>query len=137
MIHDERVPVHRASEQKTILIVDDEAKMRQILRVGLIPHGFNILDVENSQDALRLCKEYPGPIHLLLVDVVMPEMNGLELAPRIKALRPEVQVILMSGHKDDQILLHASLNPNTPFFHKPFTLDALVRTIQDVLKVTA
>jgi two-component system cell cycle sensor histidine kinase/response regulator CckA len=135
MIHDERAPSNRAPGQKTVLIVDDEAKMRQILRVGLIAHGFTVLDAENGHEALRLGKEHPGPIDLLLVDVVMPEMSGLELAPRIKALRPEVHVILMSGHKDDQILLHASLNPHTPFFHKPFTLEALVRTIQDVLKI--
>ncbi|MGH7232148.1 MAG: response regulator [Nitrospiraceae bacterium] len=135
MAHDEQAPSHPTEEAKTILIVDDEAKMRQILRVGLTPHGFNILDAENGLEALCMCKEHQGPIHLLLADVIMPEMNGLELAPRVKALRPEVQVILMSGHKDDQILLHASLNPNTPFFHKPFTLEALVRTIRDVLKI--
>ena len=135
MARDEQVPSHPPEHAKTILIVDDEAKMRQILRVGLLPHGFTILEAENGQEALRLCKEHPGPIHLLLADVVMPGMNGLELAPRIKALHPEIQAILMSGHKDDQILLHASLNPHTPFFHKPFTLDALVRTIRDVLKI--
>ncbi len=135
MTHDVQAPSHPTREPKTILVVDDEAKIRQILRIGLTPHGFHILEAENGQEALRICKEHEGPIHLLLADVAMPGMSGVELAPRVKALRPEVQVILMSGHHDDQILLHASLNPNTPFFHKPFTLDALVLTIREVLKI--
>jgi two-component system cell cycle sensor histidine kinase/response regulator CckA len=131
--HDE----HVKREAKTILVVDDEAKMRQVLRAGLTQHDFNVLDAENGLEALRICQEHSGPIHLVLVDVVMPEMNGVELAPRVKALRPEVQVILMSGQKDDHILLHASLNPHTPFFHKPFTLESLVQTIRKVLKLHA
>jgi two-component system cell cycle sensor histidine kinase/response regulator CckA len=135
MTHGEQTPSHPTREAKTILVVDDEPKMRQILRIGLVAHGFHVLDAENGQEALRICKEHEGPIHLLLADVVMPGMSGVELAPRVKALLPEVQVILMSGHHDDQILLHASLNPNTPFFHKPFTLEALVKTIQEVLKI--
>jgi two-component system cell cycle sensor histidine kinase/response regulator CckA len=135
MTHDEQAPSHPTQEPKTILVVDDEAKIRQILRIGLTAHGFHILEAENGQEALRICKEHEGPIHLLLADVVMLGMSGVELAPRVKALVPEVQVILMSGHHDDQILLHAALNPNTPFFHKPFTLDALVQTIREVLKI--
>ena len=124
-------------DAKTILVVDDEAKMRQILRAGLTQHDFNVLDAENGPEALRICQEHSGPIHLVLVDVVMPEMNGVELAPRVKALRPEVQVMLMSGQRDDHILLHASLNPHTPFFHKPFTLESLVQTIRKVLNLAA
>lgn len=122
---------------KTILLVDGEARMRKVLRAGLTPKGFTLLDAGSGPEALQICKEHEGPIHLLLTDVMMPEMNGLELAPRVKALRPEIQVILMSGHTDDQILLHASLNPHTPFFHKPFTLDDLVRTIREVLKLSS
>ena len=65
---------------------------------------------------------------------VMPGMSGVELAPQLLASRPNTKVILMSGYRDDQILLNAALNPNTPFFHKPFTIDSLIQTIDNLLQ---
>src|SRR5687767_9119944 len=93
------------SQPKTILIVDDELKMRAILSRWLTRHGFSVLEAECGEAALRICKEFEGPIHLLLVDVVMPGMSGVELAPRIMTLRPDIKVILMSGYRDDQVFL--------------------------------
>lgn len=121
------------SRPRTILIVDDEVKMRAILSLWLTRHGFSVLEAECGEAALRICKESEEPIHLLLVDVVMPGMSGVELAPQIMALRPDIKVILMSGYRDDQIFLNAALNPNTPFFHKPFTLEALIKKVQELL----
>jgi two-component system cell cycle sensor histidine kinase/response regulator CckA len=66
----------------------------------------------------------------------MPGMSGVELAPLIMAVRPDMKVILMSGYRDDQIFLNAALNPNTPFFHKPFTMEALIHKIQELLAVS-
>ena len=124
----------RASSQpRTILIVDDEAKMRAILSLWVTRHGFSVLEAKCGEDALQICKDFDELIHLLLVDVVMPGMSGVELAPQIMALRPDIKVILMSGYRDDQIFLNAALNPNTPFFHKPFTLEALIEKIQELL----
>jgi two-component system, cell cycle sensor histidine kinase and response regulator CckA len=119
---------------KTILVVDDEDKMRKILRLGLTGQGLIVLEAAGGDEALRVCKDYQGPIHLLLADVVMPGMSGVELAPQIMALRRDIIVILMSGYRDDHILLNAALNPNTPFFHKPFTLEDLVKKIRELLK---
>lgn len=117
----------------TILIVDDEAKIRKVLSLGLHARGFAVLEAADGKEALRICRQHDGPIDLLLVDVVMPGMNGLELAPLALSLRPEMKVILMSGYRNEQILLNAALNPNTPFFHKPFTIEALVGTIRVLL----
>ena len=125
-----------SSEPKTILIVDDEVKMRAILKIGLTRHGFSVLEAGCGEEALRVSTECERPIHLLLVDVVMPGMSGVELAPQIMAARPEIKVILMSGYRDDQVFLNAALNPNTPFFHKPFTIEALIRKIQELLAVS-
>jgi two-component system cell cycle sensor histidine kinase/response regulator CckA len=124
----------QSMESKTILVVDDEDKMRKILRLGLTGQGLTVLEAAGGEEALRVCKDYQGPIHLLLVDVVMPGMSGVELAPQIMALRPDIKVILMSGYRDDHILLNAALNPNTAFFHKPFTLEDLVKKIRELLK---
>jgi two-component system, cell cycle sensor histidine kinase and response regulator CckA len=118
---------------RTILIVDDEAKMRAVLSLWLTRHGFAVLEADSGEEALRICKDSEEPIHLLLVDVVMPGMSGVELAPQIMALRPDMKVILMSGYRDDQVFLNAALNPNTPFFHKPFTFEALIEKVQELL----
>jgi len=122
------------TKAKTILVVDDEDKLREILKLGLTRHGFSVLEAASGEDALQLSKDYLEPIHLLLVDVVMPGMSGVELAPQLLASRPDTKVILMSGYRDDQILLNAALNPNTPFFHKPFTIDSLIQTIDNLLQ---
>jgi two-component system, cell cycle sensor histidine kinase and response regulator CckA len=124
----------QSMDSKIILVVDDEEKMRKILRVGLAGQGLTVLEAAGAEEALQVCKDRQGPIHLLLVDVVMPGMSGVELAPQIMALRPDIKVILMSGYRDDHILLNAALNPNTPFFHKPFTLEDLVKKIHELLK---
>lgn len=81
----------------TILIVDDEVKMWAILSLWLTRHGFSVLEAGCGEEALRICKESEGPVHLLLVDVLMPGMSGVELAPQIMALQPAIKVILMSG----------------------------------------
>lgn len=120
-------------EPKTILVVDDEVKMRAVLKLGLMRHGFTVLEAASGEEALRVSSTCEGPIHLLLVDVIMPGMSGVELAPQIMASRPEMKVILMSGYRDDQVFLNAALNPNTPFFHKPFTIEALIHKIQELL----
>jgi DNA-binding NtrC family response regulator len=133
MPHSKQDSQRAPSQPRTILIVDDEAKMRAILSLWLTRHGFSVLEAGCGEEALRICKESEGPIHLLLVDVVMPGMSGVELAPQIMALRPDIKVILMSGYRNDQIFLNAVLNPNTPFFHKPFTLDALIEKVQELL----
>jgi two-component system, cell cycle sensor histidine kinase and response regulator CckA len=124
------------AEPRMILIVDDEVKIRALLRLGLMRHGFSVLEAGGGEEALRVSKTCEGPIHLLLVDVVMPGMSGVELAPQIMAVRPDMKVILMSGYRDDQIFLNAALNPNTPFFHKPFTMEALIHKIQELLAVS-
>lgn len=133
MAQSKRVLQPAASEATTILIVDDEVKMRTLLKLGLSRHGFSVLEAGGGEEALHVCRNYDRPIHLLLVDVMMPGMSGVELAPQIMALRPEIKVVLMSGYRDDQIFLNAALNPSTPFFHKPFTMEALVQKIHDLL----
>lgn len=124
-----------SSERKTILVVDDEEKMRGILSLWLTRHGFSVLEAACGEEALRICTESERPIHLLLIDVVMPGMSGVELAPQVMAMRPDVKVILMSGYRDEQIFLNAALNPNIPFFHKPFTLEALIQKVQELLNI--
>ena len=87
----------------------------------------------SGAEALALAERHEGPIHLLLTDVVMPEMNGRELARHLASLRPEVRVLYMSGYADEAIARHGVLDPGTAFLQKPFTPDGLARKVREVL----
>jgi len=84
-------------------------------------------------DVLALAERHDGPIHLLLTDVVMPEMNGRELARRLTAVRPGVRVLYMSGYADEAVAQHGVLDPGTAFLQKPFTPEALAKKVRGVL----
>ncbi|PYQ38288.1 MAG: hypothetical protein DMF77_24465 [Acidobacteria bacterium] len=92
-----------------------------------------MLDAEASDMALSLLQSTPGPIHLVLTDMVMPRMNGQELARRIAALKPEARVVFMSGYSDQAMGEEGALEPGTVFLQKPFTMEALLRTIRSAL----
>jgi two-component system cell cycle sensor histidine kinase/response regulator CckA len=84
---------------------------------------------------LLICERHKGTIHLMLSDVVMPQISGRELAQRVAPIRPEMRVLFMSGHTEDAILRHGVMNATLTFVQKPFTLEALGRKIRAVLDV--
>ncbi|MBI4400217.1 MAG: response regulator [Nitrospirae bacterium] len=118
---------------ETILVVEDDARFRFLLVRSFESCGYTVLAASHGEEALEICKGHAGPIHLLLTDVVMPGMNGLELAREVMALRSETRTIIMSGHVDNTIILNSALKPTTPFFHKPFSFDELLRKVREVL----
>jgi two-component system cell cycle sensor histidine kinase/response regulator CckA len=118
---------------ETVLLVEDEEGVRSLLRKMLRKRGYTVLDARDGSEALFVSKEHQGPIHLLLTDVVMPKMNGWELAKRLSPLRPEMKVLFMSGYTDDAIVRHSMSDAATAFIQKPFTPDALVEKVSDVL----
>jgi PAS domain S-box-containing protein len=121
----------RASE--TILLVEDEVGVREVAREFLEIMGYHVLETRSPADAMRVAKEHPGEIHLLLTDVVMPEMGGRDLAERLQQVRPRMKVLYMSGYTDDAIVHHGVLDAGTPFLQKPFARDALGRKVREVL----
>lgn len=123
--------VPRGSE--TILVVEDEDVVRGLARKILEQAGYYVLDARGGEEALRLCRELPGPIHLLLTDVVMPETSGKEIAECMQKLRPLTRVLYMSGYTDDAIVHHGVLDSNVEFIQKPFTPIALARKVREVL----
>jgi CheY-like chemotaxis protein len=92
-----------------------------------------VLDAESPDKALALAESTPGAIDLVLTDMVMPRMSGQELARRISALKPETRIVFMSGYSDQAIGETGTLAPGTLFLQKPFTMDALMRTIRRAL----
>ena len=122
---------------ETILLVEDEEQVRKVARGILRRHGYDVLEAANPGEASLLCEFHPGPIHLLLTDVVMPQMNGAELARQLAALRPALRVLCMSGYTDDAVARHRLLERGIAFLQKPLSPDALTRKVRDVLDAPA
>ncbi|HXG94318.1 MAG TPA: ATP-binding protein [Blastocatellia bacterium] len=118
---------------ETILLVEDEAVVRKLVREVLEMNGYNVLEAINGHEALAICQSHPGLIHLLLTDVVMPQMSGRELAERFNALRSETKVLYMSGYTDDAIVHRGVGGAKIAFIQKPFTPDSLAAKVREVL----
>jgi PAS domain S-box-containing protein len=121
----------RGSE--TIVLVEDEASLRELVRECLEATGYTVLEARHGADALEICEHHEGPIHLLVTDVVMPEMSGRELGERVRAVRPGTHVLYMSGYTDDAVVLHGVLAEDMAFLQKPFTAEALARKVRELL----
>src|SRR3989449_551704 len=126
-----REPLPRGSE--TILLVEDEAGVRTLAKTILQAHGYTVLDAAQGKDAFLLSGQHEGLIHLMVTDMVMPEMSGPEVAERLKPLRPNMKVLFMSGFTDKAIVHNGELDPGMAFLQKPFTPQTLTRKVREVL----
>jgi len=118
---------------ETILLVEDEDGVRSLVKQLLSRQGYTVIETSQGSEALAECERHTGPISLLLTDVVLPQMSGRELAERLKALRPGMKVLYMSGYTDDAVLRHGVIGQETAFLQKPFTTSSLARKVRDVL----
>jgi nitrogen-specific signal transduction histidine kinase/CheY-like chemotaxis protein len=123
-----------AAASETVLVVEDEAAIRQLTNLILQKAGYTVLLAESPVAAERIAGSHPGPIHLLLTDVVMPGMRGPELAQRLLRLRPDLRVLYMSGYIDNAIARLGLLHAGAEFLQKPFTPDGLTRKVREVLE---
>ncbi|MBI3455341.1 MAG: GAF domain-containing protein [Candidatus Rokubacteria bacterium] len=118
---------------ETVLLVEDEEDVRALARDILVGHGYTVMEAAKGDEALLISQQREGPIHLLLTDVVMPQMNGRELADGLAPARPEMKVLYMSGYADEVIGHCGVLEPGIAFLAKPFTADALASKVREVL----
>ena len=117
---------------QTILLVDDHEMVLRALHNYLEKRGYNVLEAHDGEEALLLAECFPAMIHVLVTDLVMAKMNGRELARQLMPLRPEMQVIMMSGFPDE-IMVQQELTPHIPILPKPFPPKRLWEAIEDVL----
>jgi two-component system cell cycle sensor histidine kinase/response regulator CckA len=122
---------------ETILVVEDETTIRDLVQRVLSAHGYLVLAAQDVAHAEEISAKHSGPIHLLLSDIVMPGLSGPDLAQRIVARRPDVRVLYISGFASQLGTTYGSLSPGITILHKPFTPESLVRTVRDCLDVAA
>jgi len=127
------VPPATLRGSETILLVEDADALRKLARSFLVDRSFEVLTAANGEEALRLAATHKGPIHLLLTDVIMPGMNGRVLAEHLLPKRPGMRVLYISGYTDSFIAGHGVLEPGTHLLHKPFTEQALIAKVREVL----
>jgi PAS domain S-box-containing protein len=121
------------ARSETVLLVEDALRVRAVVREILEMNGYHVLEARHGAEAIEISERHRGPIHLMVTDVVMPQMSGRELAQRLLPVRPDMRVLYMSGYTDDAIVRHGVLGAGMAFLSKPFTPDALAVKVREVL----
>jgi DNA-binding NtrC family response regulator len=118
---------------ETILIVEDDEAVRKLAARVLEKQGYTVLEAHQEFEAMSFCKEREDPIHLILMDVVMPGTSGRKLTGSLKEVRQDFKVLYMSGYTDNAIVHHGVLEKGVNFIQKPFTFEGLARKVREVL----
>ena len=128
-----QVPGASPRGTETVLVVEDEASLRALTVNALRKQGYTVLAATDGEDALRCAADQAAAIHLLVTDVIMPQMGGRALSHRLKEIRPEMKTLYTSGYTDDMISHHGVLETGVQFLQKPFTLVALAQKVREML----
>lgn len=118
---------------ETVLLAEDDQAVRQLVQKVLQRGGYTVLEAVDGDQAIQLCRNHPGQIHLLITDVVMPRMSGMDLARQIRALRPDLRVLFVSGYTESGVRRRGVPDPTMIVLQKPFEPEALLRRVRDLL----
>jgi two-component system, cell cycle sensor histidine kinase and response regulator CckA len=118
---------------EAVLLVEDEASVRGVLRQELLDSGYSVSAAANSNDALRIAQDHRGAIDIIVTDVVLPESGSRQMVEQLVLLHPKVKVLYLSGYTDDAIARHGISHEEVPFLQKPFSPSALARKVREVL----
>ncbi len=122
---------------ETILLVEDDAEVRNVATRILRRNGYRVLEAENGVQALRICEEEDEMVDLIVTDIVMPEMGGSELASRIRETRPDARILFTSGYTEDAVIRQSLVDPGEAFIEKPFTPASLAKKAREALEYTS
>ncbi len=129
-----KTPYNEANGSETVLLVEDEECVRELVRITLGSRGYKVLEAEDGEAGLRVAESCKERIDILITDVVMPGIGGRELAKRLLALRPDLSVLYLSGYTEDVVITQGAPGPATAFLQKPFTLQNLARKVREILR---
>jgi len=132
-LHPEARPAASLQGTETILVVEDDERLRRMICRTLHTHGYMVLEARHGSEAILVCGRHLGPIHLVLTDVVMPGMSGPELMERLAPLGRKMKVLFMSGYTEDTAILQNLMSAGAPFLEKPFKSIALAQKVRQVL----
>ena len=118
---------------ETVLVVEDQEAVRELTKTVLEAHGYCVLEATNGVEALAVVERHPDEIHLLLTDVILPGMNGMDLSRRLRALRPKLKVLFTSGYPAEVIARRGVVERDVAYLPKPVSPDTLVAKVRDVL----
>jgi len=119
-----------------VLLVEDEPEVRSLVQRILKMQGYTVVTAANPDEAIAVSREFKGEIEMMVTDVVMPGMSGIDLARRFDVDRPETRVLYLSGYTDDVVLRNGVLQPGTAFLQKPFTPEVLLQKVRSLLDPT-
>ena len=119
--------------REVVLVVEDEQVVRSAVCRILRLQGYHVLEAENGESALKVMHEYHAPVHLLLTDVVMPEMEGRELVALLRSWYPQMRVLFMSGYKAEYLNIEPDLEDGQAFLAKPFTFESLAQQVRALI----
>jgi two-component system cell cycle sensor histidine kinase/response regulator CckA len=125
---------NEAAGCETVLLVEDEESVRELVRVTLASRGYKVLEAENGECGLQIAEDFKEQIDILITDVVMPGIGGRELAKKLLSLRPDISVLYLSGYTEDAVVTQGAVGPAIAFLQKPFTLQNLAKKVRDVLR---
>jgi CheY-like chemotaxis protein len=125
-----------AAGSETLLLVEDEATVRQLARKILVRQGYHVLEAANGVEALEVFRTHESSIQLVVTDIIMPSMGGPELVRRLRAIRPDLPVLLMSGYTDDATLRKGFSRSDEAFLEKPFSPGELAQRVRKLLDAT-
>ena len=129
----EHKPYQRSPKGETILVVEDEDALREVARRIFARNGYHVITAASGPEAIEIIRAYQGDIHLLVTDVVMPHMLGKEVSERVRAIKPDIEVLFMSGYARRVLTAQGMLDPNVALVEKPFTEAELIGTAAQVL----
>jgi two-component system cell cycle sensor histidine kinase/response regulator CckA len=124
-------PLLRGAE--TVLLVEDEASLREMLREALEANGYFVLVAQDGAEALQIAEAHAGPIQIMVTDVIMPGMTGPKIVELVEQIRPEMKVLYISGYSDESVVRHGLIGPGRAFLGKPFGPEALLRKVRETL----
>jgi DNA-binding NtrC family response regulator len=124
---------HQMRGNETVLVCEDEGGIRKVVTTMLTKQGYRVLEAATPQEAIGRLQKESETIDLLVTDIVMPQINGFELAKTARELREGIRVLYMSGYTDSQVNANWTVDQNTPFLHKPFTASTLAHKVREAL----